>query len=936
MVTLGSGALRVLDLTHFDKEPRMRTILSKLRGGGMAGLGLGTVLSLSAVFGACGDDTETNPSSSTSSAGGGGQGGASSQGGGGEAATTSGTGGAGGQALEACEVRALGPTRGSPVALSPDDEMALVVNRDVGSLRVVNVGYDPLPSPVAGAALDLGAGSEPWQVVFDGCGTRAYVILRHDQKVVGVEGLPNAPVVFAQADLGSEPTGLAITPNNTRLYVSNWVEGTVTVLDPRNLAVLETIDLNGPLAASGLLGTVDARPALAHPRSIAITNDGDDDDTDETIVVTEWFAQRIAPEGTNGADADNAKKGLVYTIDARGDVTLVDLPNVVDTGFRTQQNQVTGCYPNQVSSVSIRGNFAYVTSTCASPEGPIGVDTSGAACTAVTQATDCGLGGVCSGATGNCLPNPTNVKVAHHPALSIVDLGTGTATTTLLDALFDAPAIDSARMPLLPTDIGFIGEFAYVTAEGADAVFRVRVDGASVLSVGSATNDFINLRRDANDAVIKLPIGIATSNDTTKAFGFVAADGSRELVALDFATQSIANGGGNSYRIAATASLPAGGSEAEKVLRGKRFFVTGLGRWSLGGEAWGSCAACHIDGLSDNVTWYFARGPRQSTSLDGSFAKSDPTDQRIFNWTAVFDEVADFELNTRGVSGGVGAVVSATTGGVASRINLAGFDPDQHGLMGSTANVADPGAGLGSVLSDWEEVEAYVKTVRSPRAPVGLPAADVTAGAALFAGTTANCAGCHGGAKWTISRRFYAPSDTLNTQNGNAPAGSLEGTSWNVNLNGFPAALLPVDPSELANGRMRFGTFPATEQLQCVLRPVGTFGVSPAAVGVVELRANMTTPGQGAAAQGRGFNPPSLLGASVGAPFYHAGNARTLEEVFDAIFVGHHQSAVAQTFAPSADQKRQLVAYLLSIDAESPTVAIPPKGATGGSLCFVP
>src|SRR5678816_811354 len=99
---------------------------------------------------------------------------------------------------------------------------------------------------------------------------------------------------------------------------------------------------------------------------------------------------------------------------------------------------------------------------------------------------------------------------------------------------------------------------------------------------------------------------------------------------------------------------------------------TGTGRWSLKGQAWGACQTCHSDGLTDNVSWFFARGPRQSTSLDGSFSKKNPHDQRIFNWTAINDEVDDFELNTRGVSGGVGATVkTASTPHVATdRIDI--------------------------------------------------------------------------------------------------------------------------------------------------------------------------------------------------------------------------------------------------------------------------
>src|SRR5262249_51392049 len=138
---------------------------------------------------------------------------------------------------------------------------------------------------------------------------------------------------------------------------------------------------------------------------------------------------------------------------------------------------------------------------------------------------------------------------------------------------------------------------------------------------------------------------------------------------------------------------------------------------------------------------------------------------------------------------------------------------------------------------------------------------------------------------------------------------------------------------------------PGAEQIQCILRPVGTIGavvmgvpqgVSDPAVNVLELRQDMVTGAQGAAINGRGFNPPSLLGLQVGAPYFHAGNARTLEEVFSSMFLAHHQSAIANVFKPDATQVKQLVAYLLSLDEAEPTFPIPAKGATGGDLCFYP
>jgi len=85
-----------------------------------------------------------------------------------------------------------------------------------------------------------------------------------------------------------------------------------------------------------------------------------------------------------------------------------------------------------------------------------------------------------------------------------------------------------------------------------------------------------------------------------------------------------------------------------------------------------------------------------------------------------------------------------------------------------------------------------------------------------------------------------------------------------------------------------------------------------------------------------GFNPPSLLGLQVGAPYFHAGNARSLEEGFNALFVKHHQSAIAQVFSPTAAQVKQLVAFLLSIDGSTTPIAIPAAGSNGGDICHYP
>jgi hypothetical protein len=284
------------------------------------------------------------------------------------------------------------------------------------------------------------------------------------------------------------------------------------------------------------------------------------------------------------------------------------------------------------------------------------------------------------------------------------------------------------------------------------------------------------------------------------------------------------------------------------------------------------------------------------------------------------------------------------------RINQLVESPQQIGLQGSNQEMANP-AGTGthphSVIDDWLQVTAYIQAIRSPRAPTNLVAADIAAGKLIFTDPAqGDCIGCHAGAKWTISHVFYTPGDGPNDIFTSNLATSLSGTTWNKPVVGFPTTLFPSTTAGKQN--MRNGAPPGLEQLECILRPVGTItangavpkGVSDPAVGVLELRQDMVTGAQGAGGTNAndvtfGFNPPSLLGLSVGAPYFHAGNARTLEEAFSSTFVGHHR-ALAQIFNPSATDVKNLVAFLLSIDGSTTPIAIPAAGNGGGDICAPP
>ena len=103
------------------------------------------------------------------------------------------------------------------------------------------------------------------------------------------------------------------------------------------MAVARTVDLNAALAGSGMLGDgVPARPALAHPRALVVTNDGDSDDDDETRL-----RHRVLLAGPHRHRArrrqpfDVGRQGVVYSFDAAGYqvATPITIAPVADTGF---------------------------------------------------------------------------------------------------------------------------------------------------------------------------------------------------------------------------------------------------------------------------------------------------------------------------------------------------------------------------------------------------------------------------------------------------------------------------------------------------------------------------------------------------------------------------------------------------------------------------
>ena len=393
-------------------------------------------------------------------------------------------------------------------------------------------------------------------------------------------------------------------------------------------------------------------------------------------------------------------------------------------------------------------------------------------------------------------------------------------------------------------------------------MFRATLDANGRLTLGSPVVRF----QTGN-----IPNGVAISSDGRRAY--VNNEVNLSVTAIDLEANRVIE------RDMSIGTPPTPGTFAHAVLVGKLTFFTALGtpdnglldmrirdivplafRGKASDNAWSSCHSCHPDGLTDNVTWSFPDGPRQTLPLDAFFAKDNPSDQRISNWSAVRGSVTDFNNNSRAVQGGKG---------------FAGDPPNpniyNHGITQGASDALD-------LMTLW------VQTVRTLNQP---QPADASAGRAVFG---ASCASCHGGAKWSKSQTIYADNPAFTAD----PLAMLPG--------------VPRDPGVTAAAGGQIVSYTAGAATLTFLDDVGTFDAG----NPLELRGAGGKIGQ-AALGAAGFNAPSLLGVAHNAPYFHDGSAATLDDVFARHQLGG--STIASLL--NAGEQDSLKAFLASIDGRT-------------------
>lgn len=593
------------------------------------------------------------------------------------------------------------PIASSPLVLNNADRFLWVCNPDNDTVSVLDVGGDANRK-----VKEIPVGHEPQSVALNGDNSKAYVAnaVSGTVSVIATSSL----TVIKTIQVGAEPWALAFTPNGTKLYVANSSSNSLSVIDPTTDTVEKTISSVGVC-----------------PRALAITNDGDFDDLDEKVYVTNFLAQYRIGQVRPGEDS--GKVGLVYVVRTDRDAvfTTIELQPLADSGFKSDGDALnrvaptgsatvaTGAFPNLLSNLAIYGNRLYAPATGSSPNGPVKFNVNVQSLVSVVD-TD-----------------------ADRDLGQTVNLNRGIQFEPDFD---DAQGRPLKRFVTNPYAIAFRHNTnsGYVVSAASDMIVKVDLatDGSPTINAPGGAGQADGIIRHLTG---KNPRAMVINSTDTR--GYVWNYVSRDVTVVSLEQEKVL------YTIEA-ASQPSD-ALGRTVQRGKELFNTSIGPVTFNDDihaneglmadrGWCACASCHPNGLTDGVVWMFPAGPRFSTPLNGTFAPNDPSRQRALNWSAIFDEVADFELNTRGVAGGRGLIL---LGDGKPDPNVKAFDPTSAGRS-----------------QDRDAITVFLQRgVRTPISPVDDADKLARKGRKVF--QKAGCVECHAGPLWTVSTVGSAPPD---------------------------------------------------------------------------------------------------------------------------------------------------------------------------------
>ncbi len=192
---------------------------------------------------------------------------------------------------------------------------AYVTNSSSNSVSVIDTSTNTVVATVA-------VGSNPVGVAITPDGTRAYVANQLSNSVSVIDTSSNT--VVATVAVGSNPVGVAITPDGTRAYVANAFSNSVSVIDTPTNNVVATV----------AVGRVPNFVAITPDGTRAYVTDFYDygfvsviDTSDNTVIATVAVGGfptgvAITPDGTRAYVATAGGSGSVWVIDTSSNTVV--------------------------------------------------------------------------------------------------------------------------------------------------------------------------------------------------------------------------------------------------------------------------------------------------------------------------------------------------------------------------------------------------------------------------------------------------------------------------------------------------------------------------------------------------------------------------------------------------------------------------------------
>ncbi|WP_052700606.1 YncE family protein [Methylocucumis oryzae] len=180
----------------------------------------------------------------------------------------------------------------STIALNKSETQLLNINQDSHSVSVFKVNLGANNANALKKLAEIQVGFEPQCVTIKPDDSEAYVTTADGNvSVISLAEGDDQFSVVKKIAVGTEPRGCALTPTGNVLYVANHTSGTVSIINTADRKVAKTVT------------------GFNRPYAVAISDDGDGDDTDETIFVSDFLAEASNSDQSEGFDT--GKRGVI-------------------------------------------------------------------------------------------------------------------------------------------------------------------------------------------------------------------------------------------------------------------------------------------------------------------------------------------------------------------------------------------------------------------------------------------------------------------------------------------------------------------------------------------------------------------------------------------------------------------------------------------------